>query len=163
MEQLKKTKDENVALQLQSKIMDLDTKIASYKSRLQTIDNMVDYSTITVTIQEYEKYEAREREDTFFDKLKNIMSEAGESIQEIVLFVVQFITVYLLRIIVGAVAVILVIKLIIFILRLFGIMKPKDKNGKGIGNPFKKKKGKIQMSPQGTVQKKEDDEPSEKN
>lgn len=163
MEQLKKTKDENVALQLQSKIMDLDTKIASYKSRLQTIDNMVDYSTITVTVQEYAAYEESEKEDTFFDKLKDIISEAGESIQEIALFVVQFITVYLLRIIVGAVAIILVIKLIIFILRLFGIMKPKDKNGKGIGNPFKKKKGKEQLPLQETVQMKEHDEPSEKN
>ena len=128
MEQLKKTKDDSIALQLQDKIMNLDTTIAQYKSRMNTIDNQVSYSSIKINVDEYYVYEEEiEREDSFLQKIVGVFKEAGENIGDMLLVILNFVTIWLIRIIVYGVLVILIIKLIIWILRFFGLVKTEQR------------------------------------
>ncbi len=122
MEQLKSVKDDNVALSLQEKILQLDTQIAKIKSRLTNMDNQVNYSTIHVSVQEYTMYE-EEQEKTFFKELKDVLKEAVENIGDMTLVIIRFVTIWLFRIIVYGILAIIIFKVIVYILKFFGILK----------------------------------------
>ena len=129
MEQLKKTKDDNIALQLQEKILGLDTTIAQYKSRMANIDNQVSYSSIHINVDEYYIYEEeQERENEgFLHKIGGVLKEAGENLMDLFLIILNFITIWVVRILVYGVLIILIIKLVIALLRFFGIVKSDQK------------------------------------
>ncbi len=69
--------NDKLALQIETKLTDVQVHIAKLNNRLNSIDADVAYSTIVIEIEEVAEYQEREEEtDTFLDRLKNTTSNS---------------------------------------------------------------------------------------
>ena len=76
-------------ISVESRLTEVQYQLNNAKNKLATMDNDVEYSTITMTVSEvleYSKAETQQKNNTFFDRLKNTISDAFESFFDILEF-----------------------------------------------------------------------------
>lgn len=126
------TIDEMIAVE--SRLTEVQMELNQYKTRLSVMQSDVDYSTVNINIQEVYEYSKDIHTDTFFDRLKNSVSDACDDFGDI-LENLLFSCIYLIPRIVVYVPVIAVVVIVIK-----KIIKLKNKK---TGFHFKKKSDEI--------------------
>lgn len=81
VKQLEKA-DDKLALQIESKLTDIQVQIAQLHNRMNEIDTDVDYSTVVVYINEVGEYTETPQTDTFLHRLKNTISDSTRGFLE---------------------------------------------------------------------------------
>lgn len=83
-EMLSEAEDLDTVLVLQQRLTEIRYEIEGYESHLRTVDNSVDYSTLTLTVNEVveETVQEETREYTFGDKLRISWEESLKNIEE---------------------------------------------------------------------------------
>lgn len=109
LELLDEAKDLDTILKLESKLSDLRYKIDSYESQLRTYDNLIDYSTVNIYLNEVKKEE--EKPETLWDRIRTGFMDNLTGVKEF------FIDLFVL--IVTSIPIIFVLVLIFFIFRFF--------------------------------------------
>lgn len=83
MEMMKNAKDLSEMLTVQDHLTEVLYQLERYGSRLRTMDNQVDYSTLNVDLREVKIYTAPEPEpETFFDRLKAEFKDSLKGVGE---------------------------------------------------------------------------------
>ncbi len=107
VQQLEKASDK-LALQIEEKLTDIQIKIAQLHNRVDSIDTDVNYSTVEITINEVSEYQEEPRsDDTFFDRLKNTISDSAESF----LFTLEMLLLLFIRLFPYLVVVVIIVAL----------------------------------------------------
>lgn len=124
---LEKAKEDQYALQIEQKLFELQVKIADIKAGITNIETDVAYSYIDITLREVKKYqEEPEKDDTFFDRLKNTCVDSWEEflyLLENILFMLIYTWYY-----------IVVVIIIVFIVLHYVKKKPRSTNSKTSGD-----------------------------
>lgn len=80
---LEKTDSLENIVTLESRLSSIRYELQNYESRLRTIDNQVDYSTVTLSIEEVERMTPKEEEKvTVMSRIKNGLSDTMYDISE---------------------------------------------------------------------------------
>lgn len=97
MELLEEAEDLEQILLLESKLSDLRYQLESYESRLRTYDNLIDYTTIYLSIQEVH----REQPKTIGERINSGFRESMESLSYLLINLMVFIVSNILLIVLG--------------------------------------------------------------
>ena len=84
---------------IQNELTSVIYRIESYKSQLRTYDNLVDYTTLTLTVSEVERVEAVEKQGVFErigTNLKNNFEDVGSGLLEFLIWFIGAIPYFLL-------------------------------------------------------------------
>lgn len=109
MEQADKLED---IIQLQTRLTDVNYEIDSYESRLRTMDNQVEYSTLYLNIQEVDRERSESKDRGFWAEVKDGLSNSfygvGSGLRSFgILFFVMLPYLVMLAAVVGAVIVVI--------------------------------------------------------
>lgn len=110
---------------LESRLTEVRYELESYESRLRTMDNQVQYSTVNLSVSEVKEYKPEPVEDpTFGERLKEEFSEsfddAFEAIQDFVIGLIAFIPTFIVFVIIlGVIGLIIfaIVKVIMLIVK----------------------------------------------
>ena len=111
IELLEEAEDLEQILLLESKLSDLRYQLESYESKLRTYDNLIDYTTIYLSIQEVH----REQPKTFGERITTGFSESVENLKDTFVNLIVFVVSNSLAI----VLVIVILWLVIVVVRKF--------------------------------------------
>ena len=113
--------DIETIIAIESRITDVRYELESYESRLRTIDNKVDYSTVNINVQEVERYTVvEEPEQTVWQRIsigftENLIS-AGEIFTDFFVGIIVAIPIIIVVLIVIAIPIAIIACIILFII-----------------------------------------------
>ena len=97
LELMKGTKSISEMLDIESRLTEVETKLNTYKAELDNMDNNIEYSTISINIEEVSEY-SKTKGKTFFTRLKDTIEDSWEeflSILESGLFLIIMLLPYI--------------------------------------------------------------------
>lgn len=113
--------DIETIIAIETRITDVRYELESYESRLRTIDNKVDYSTVSINVQEVERYTVvEEPEQTVWQRIAlgftDNLAEAGEMLSDFFVGIIVAIPIIIVTLIVIAIPVLFIVWIVLFII-----------------------------------------------